>query len=175
MIHKMLDVYEKRIRENSWLSQATKDKAIVKLRALILKIGYPDKIEEIYDRLQVDPTASLYENEVQFGREQIKYNLEKLYQDVDRTVWLMPGDMVNACYDPQRNDLTFPAAILQKPFYDLKQSRATNYGGIGVVIAHEVSHAFDNNGAQFDEFGNMKNWWTDEDFAEFKKLSLIHI
>lgn len=113
MIHKMLDVYEKRIRENSWLSQATKDKAIVKLRALILKIGYPDKIEEIYDRLQVDPTASLYENEVQFGREQIKYNLEKLYQDVDRTVWLMPGDMVNACYDPQRNDLTFPAAILQ--------------------------------------------------------------
>lgn len=175
MIHKMLDVYEKRIRENSWLSQATKDKAIVKLRALILKIGYPDKIEEIYDRLQVDPTASLYENEVQFGREQIKYNLEKLDQDVDRTVWLMPGNLVNACYDPQRNDLTFPAAILQKPFYDLKQSRATNYGGIGVVIAHEVSHAFDNNGAQFDEFGNMKNWWTDEDFAEFKKRTQAEI
>ena len=175
MIHKMLNVYEKRIRENSWLSQATKDKAIVKLRALILKIGYPDKIEEIYDRLTVDPEASLYANEAQFGREQIKYNLEKLGQDVDRSVWLMPGNLVNACYDPQRNDLTFPAAILQKPFYDLEQSRSLNYGGIGVVIAHEISHAFDNNGAQFDEFGNMKNWWTEKDFAEFKKRTQAEI
>ena len=172
MIHKMIDVYEKRISENDWLSEDTKKKAIVKLRALILKIGYPEKIEEIYDRLQVVPEAeggSLYSNESAAAVESVKYNLEKLTQPVDRTVWLMPGNLVNACYDPQRNDITFPAAILQKPFYDLKQSRSLNYGGIGVVIAHEISHAFDNNGAKFDEFGNLKNWWTDEDFAEFKK------
>ncbi len=81
----------------------------------------------------------------------------------------MPGNLNNACYDPYKNDLTFPAGILQAPFYDAKQSRAANYGGIGATIGHEVSHAFDNNGAQFDEKGNMKNWWTKEDFAEFNK------
>ncbi|WP_297816325.1 M13 family metallopeptidase [uncultured Lactobacillus sp.] len=172
MIHKMIDVYEQRINDNSWLSEETKKKAIVKLRALILKIGYPEKIERIYDLYEVTPESeggSLYANEAQAGKVALKYNLDKLYKDVDRTVWRMPGNLVNACYDPQRNDITFPAAILQKPFYDLKQSRSLNYGGIGVVIAHEISHAFDNNGAKFDEFGNLKNWWTDQDFAEFKK------
>lgn len=178
MIHKMLDVYEKRLRENDWLSEATKEKAIVKLNALILKIGYPDKIEEIYDRMTVTPESeggSLYSNARAAEIENVKYNTEKLHQPVDRTVWLMPGNMVNACYDPQRNDLTFPAAILQAPFYDLKQDRAENFGGIGTVIAHEVSHAFDNNGAKFDEFGNLKNWWTDEDFAEFEKRTQAEI
>ncbi|WP_304230812.1 M13 family metallopeptidase [Lactobacillus kitasatonis] len=178
MIHKMLDVYEERIKNNDWLSEETKHKAIVKLRALILKIGYPDKIEEIYDRLHVTPASeggSLYSNARAAEIEQVKYNVEKLHKPVDRTVWLMPGNLVNACYDPQRNDLTFPAAILQAPFYDLKQDRAENFGGIGTVIAHEVSHAFDNNGAQFDEYGNMKNWWTDADYAEFKKRTQAEI
>lgn len=178
MIHKMLDVYEERIKNNDWLSEETKHKAIVKLRALILKIGYPDKIEEIYDRLHVTPASeggSLYSNARAAEIEQVKYNVEKLHKPVDRTVWLMPGNLVNACYDPQRNDLTFPAAILQAPFYDLKQDRAENFGGIGTVIAHEVSHAFDNNGAQFDEYGNMKNWWTDTDYAEFKKRTQAEI
>lgn len=178
MIHRMLDVYEKRINENNWLSDATKKKAIVKLRALILKVGYPDKIEEIYNRLQVTPASqggSLYSNERAAAIEREKYMIEKLQKPVDRTVWLMPGNLVNACYDPQRNDLTFPAAILQAPFYDLKQTRAQNFGGIGTVIAHEVSHAFDNNGAQFDELGNMVNWWTDADYAEFKKRTQAEI
>ena len=178
MIHKMLDVYEERIKNNDWLSEETKHKAIVKLRALILKIGYPDKIEEIYDRLHVTPASeggSLYSNARAAEIEQVKYNVEKLHKPVDRTVWLMPGNLVNACYDPQRNDLTFPAAILQAPFYDLKQDRAENFGGIGTVIAHEVSHAFDNNGAQFDEYGNMKNWLTDADYAEFKKRTQAEI
>lgn len=83
----------------------------------------------------------------------------------------MPGHLVNACYDPQRNDITFPAAILQAPFYSLQQTSSENYGGAGAVIAHEISHAFDNNGAQFDEFGNMNNWWTDDDYAKFKQLT----
>ena len=172
MIHKMLDVYEERIKNNDWLSEETKHKAIVKLRALILKIGYPDKIEEIYDRLHVTPASeggSLYSNARAAEIEQVKYNVEKLHKPVDRTVWLMPGNLVNACYDPQRNDLTFPAGILQKPFYDINQSRGANYGGIGATIGHEVSHAFDNNGAKFDENGNMNNWWTKQDFTEFNK------
>lgn len=172
MIHRMLDVYKERLQNNSWLSEATKKQAVVKLEALELKIGYPDKIEEIYNRFKVataNEGGSLYSNEREFGIVEQKYNIEQLHKEVDRTVWAMPGNLVNACYDPQRNDLTFPAAILQAPFYDLKQDRATNFGGIGTVIAHEVSHAFDNNGAQFDEFGNMTNWWTDEDYAEFKK------
>ncbi|RMC47287.1 M13 family metallopeptidase [Lactobacillus sp. ESL0228] len=178
MIRRMLTVYKERLAKNSWLSEATKKKAIVKLEALELKIGYPDKIEEIYNRLEVIPAnqgGSLYSNERAFAIEEQKYNIEQLHREVDRTIWAMPGNLVNACYDPQRNDLTFPAAILQAPFYDLKQDRATNFGGIGTVIAHEVSHAFDNNGAQFDELGNMTNWWTDEDYAEFKKRTQAEI
>lgn len=178
MIHKMLVVYEQRLQNNSWLSEATKAKAIVKLQALILKVGYPDKIEAIYDRLQVTPASAggtLYSNVRAAAVTTQAYELEKLHRPVDRTVWLMPGNLVNACYDPQRNDLTFPAAILQAPFYDLKQSRAANFGGIGTVIAHEVSHAFDNNGAKFDEFGNMVDWWKKADFAEFKKRTEAEI
>lgn len=169
MIHNMLKVYEQRINDNNWLSEDTKKKAIIKLRALVLKIGYPEKIEKIYDLLQIDPERSLYENEAQMATVRTKYMLDKLTQPVDRSVWLMPGNLNNACYDPQRNDLTFPAGILQAPFYDIHQSRGANYGGIGATIGHEVSHAFDNSGAKFDEHGNMNNWWTDKDFAEFNK------
>lgn len=169
MIKNMIKVYEDRIKNNDWLSEDTKKKAIVKLNALVLKIGYPEKEEKIYDLLQVDPKKSLYENEKELGKVAVKYNLDKLTKPVDRSEWVMPGNMNNACYDPQRNDITFPAGILQAPFYDLHQDRAANYGGIGATIAHEISHAFDNNGAKFDEFGNMKNWWTDQDFAEFNK------
>ncbi|WEV43808.1 M13 family peptidase [Lactobacillus sp. ESL0684] len=178
MIHRMLDVYEERLLANDWLSEATKQKAVGKLTALELKIGYPEKIEDIYNRLEVTPASqggSLYSNDRAFAIAEQKYNMEQLHKEVDRTVWAMPANLVNACYDPQRNDLTFPAAILQAPFYDLKQDRATNFGGIGSVIAHEVSHAFDNNGAQFDKFGNMTNWWTDEDYAEFKKRTQAEI
>ncbi|WEV51844.1 M13 family metallopeptidase [Lactobacillus sp. ESL0731] len=178
MIHRMLAVYEHRLQNNDWLSASTKEKAIAKLRALKLKIGYPDKIEAIYDQLQVVPAdqgGSLYANRRSFRIAKAKYNFAKLQQAVDPTVWEMPGDMVNACYNGQINDLTFPAAILQKPFYDINQSRAANFGGIGSVIAHEISHAFDNNGAQFDEHGNMNNWWTKEDYAEFQKRTQAEI
>ena len=173
MIHRMIDVYEQRINANEWLSPATKQKAITKLRALVLKIGYPDKIEHVYDLFQVED--DLYSTQANMREVDWKYNFAKLYKPVDRSEWYMPGNLINACYDPQRNDITFPAAILQAPFYDLKASRATNYGGIGVVIAHEISHAFDNNGAKYDEFGNMKNWWTKKDFAEFEKRTQAEI
>lgn len=169
MIKNMLKVYEERIQNNTWLSEDTKKQAIVKLQALKLKVGYPDKQQAIFDRLEVDPNSSLYANQSKINQEKVKYNFEKLNKPVDASIWAMPGNLNNACYDPQNNDLTFPAGILQAPFYDAKQSRGANYGGIGATIGHEVSHAFDNNGAQFDEKGNLKNWWTKEDYAEFNK------
>lgn len=169
MIKKMLKVYEQRIQNNSWLSEDTKKQAIIKLKALRLKVGYPEKNRALFDNLVVDPNKSLYENHVLINQERIKDILQRLNKKPDKSIWEMPGNLNNACYDPYKNDLTFPAGILQAPFYDAKQSRAANYGGIGATIGHEVSHAFDNNGAQFDEKGNMKNWWTKKDFAEFNK------
>ncbi|MEJ6347998.1 M13-type metalloendopeptidase [Holzapfeliella sp. He02] len=172
MVEKMVQIYKNRIQANDWLSDETKEKAIVKLEKIAVKIGYPDKIEAIYSKFHVTPAeqgGTLYGNLSAMSRISIQENLDKLTKEVDRTEWAMPGNLVNACYDPSRNDITFPAAILQKPFYDLHQSSSANYGGIGAVIAHEISHAFDNNGAQFDEYGNMNNWWQDQDFTEFKK------
>jgi len=171
MIKKMIDIYEQRINDNDWLGEDTKKKAIVKLEKIVLKVGYPDKIEAIYKKLTVDENTTLYDNMVQLNKILTQDNLDDYHKPVDRTKWAMPGHMVNACYDPTRNDITFPAAILQAPFYSLKQTSSENYGGIGATIAHEISHAFDNNGAQFDEYGNMHNWWTKEDYAHFKGLT----
>ena len=127
MIHRMIDVYEQRITNNEWLSPATKEKAITKLRALVLKIGYPNKIDHVYDLFQVTPAnegGNLYSNQANIREVSLKHNFDKLYKPVDRSEWYMPGNLINACYDPQRNDITFPAAILEAPFYDINASRA---------------------------------------------------
>ncbi|MFC6176308.1 M13-type metalloendopeptidase [Companilactobacillus huachuanensis] len=171
MIKKMIVIYEQRINDNDWLGEDTKKKAIVKLEKIVLKVGYPDKIETIYKKLIVDENATLYDNMIRLDKILTQDNLDDYQRPVDRTKWAMPGHMVNACYDSMRNDITFPAAILQAPFYSLKQTSSENYGGIGATIAHEISHAFDNNGAQFDEYGNMHNWWTKEDYVHFKNLT----
>ncbi|WP_334332046.1 M13 family metallopeptidase [Companilactobacillus sp. HBUAS59544] len=171
MVVRMIDIYKQRLADNSWLSQATKEKAIVKLNKIVIKVGYPDKVQDIFHHLKIDETKSLYENVTQLNRVVRQFELEKFQKPVDRSVWLMPGEMVNACYDPSRNDITFPAGILQAPFYSLQQTSSENFGGIGATIAHEISHAFDNSGAKFDEFGNLNNWWTKEDYAKFEKLT----
>ncbi|WP_442892134.1 M13 family metallopeptidase [Companilactobacillus sp. HBUAS59699] len=171
MIKKMISIYEQRISDNTWLSEDTKKKAIVKLDKIEVKVGYPDKIDHIYSKIKINENDSLYDNLREIRKIFIQDSLDQYHKPVDRTKWLMPGHMVNACYDPSRNDITFPAAILQAPFYSLEQTSSENFGGIGAVIAHEISHAFDNNGAQFDEFGNMNNWWTKEDYAKFTKLT----
>ncbi|CAJ1193330.1 Neutral endopeptidase [Companilactobacillus paralimentarius] len=171
MIQQMIAIYKQRLSDNDWLSESTKKQAIVKLDKIVLKVGYPDKIEDIYRKLTVDESATLYDNMIRLNRILTQDNLAEYTRPVDRTKWLMPGHMVNACYDSSRNDITFPAAILQAPFYSLKQTSSENYGGIGATIAHEISHAFDNNGAQFDEYGNMHDWWTKEDYAKFKQLT----
>lgn len=169
MVQDIIATYKKRIAKNDFLSAPTKEKAILKLSKIVIKMGYPDKCDRMYEAFTVDEASSFYEAMETISKERNAYILAKLYKDVDRSEWVMPGHMVNACYNPYTNDITFPAAILQAPFYSLKQSRSENLGGIGAVIGHEISHAFDNNGAQCDELGNLHNWWTEKDFASFKE------
>ena len=165
----IIATYKLRVSRNDFLSEQTKQKAIGKLDKIVVKMGYPDKCNELYDKLVFDANSSLFDAVETLRNIRSLYNLDKLYQDVDRTEWPMPGHMVNACYNPTSNDITFPAAILQAPFYSIKQSRSENLGGIGAVIGHEISHAFDNNGAKCDENGNLNNWWTEEDFKRFEE------
>lgn len=171
MVEQMIKVYKGRLKNNTWLSQATRDKAILKLDKLGIQVGYPDKIPALYDKFKVDEEESLIANLNQLAVIANKEMFGRWNQPVDRLRWEMSAATVNAYYHPFKNIIVFPAAILQAPFYSLKQSSSQNYGGIGAVIAHEISHAFDNNGALFDEFGNLNNWWTDEDSAHFKKLA----
>ncbi|MBR6359928.1 MAG: M13 family metallopeptidase [Lachnospiraceae bacterium] len=171
IVQKIIDTYKLRIRKNTFLAEPTKEKAIKKLSTIEVKIGYPDTVREIYSKYVFDESDSYYDAIAKIDRIDQEDLFDKLYKPVDRTEWPMPGHMVNACYSPYRNDITFPAAILQKPFYSLSQTVSENLGGIGAVIGHEISHAFDNNGAKFDENGNLNNWWLEEDFAAFKELT----
>lgn len=171
LVKNIIETYKDRVANNEFLAKETKDKAILKLSTIEIKMGYPDKINHVYGKLVVNEKDSLLEAYNNVRRELFKDNLSKLYKPVDRTEWAMPGHMVNACYNPSANDITFPAAILQKPFYGLDQTVSQNLGGIGAVIGHEISHAFDNNGAQFDEKGNLFKWWTDKDYENFKGLT----
>ncbi len=165
----MIDVYKSRLETADWLAPATRQKAIVKLNVITPHIGYPEKLPETYGKKIIDDNLSLVENAQNLAKISIAYSWSKWNKPVDRSEWHMPAHMVNAYYDPQQNQIVFPAAILQAPFYSLEQSSSANYGGIGAVIAHEISHAFDTNGASFDENGSLKNWWTDEDYAAFKE------
>ena len=171
LVKEIIEAYKTRMADNVFLKPETKEKAILKLSTIAIKMGYPDKVDPFYGELKVEENDSLYASLHKLSIQRIKHSLEKLTKPVDRGEWAMPGHMVNACYNPFANDITFPAAILQKPFYGLDQSRSRNLGGIGAVIGHEISHAFDNNGASFDEKGNLANWWTEEDYAAFKALT----
>ncbi|HIW89958.1 MAG TPA: M13 family peptidase [Candidatus Ligilactobacillus excrementipullorum] len=171
MVEKMVAVYQHRLANNDWLSADTKKKAVTKLSTLGIQVGYPDELDPLYKKFVVDPTESLYENDERFTKIVLADHYSRWGKEVDRTRWEMPAHMVNAYYNPQFNVIVFPAAILQAPFYSLNQNSSENYGGIGAVIAHEISHAFDNNGAQFDEVGNLHNWWTEDDMKHFKALA----
>ena len=169
IVKQIVATYQKRIADNDILEPATKEKAILKLNKMGLKMAYPDRVEPLYDKLVFDESKSLFEIVTSLRRIRMEDNFAKLNQEVDRTHWAMPGHMVNACYDPFANDITFPAAILQPPFYSIHQTRSENLGGIGAVIGHEISHAFDSNGAKCDELGNLNNWWTKADERKFNK------
>ena len=150
-----------------WMSDATKAKAQEKLASFTVKIGYPDKWKD-YSTLTIDPSKSYYENLRDASIWATKDNLDKYGKPVDRDEWGMTPQTVNAYYNPTTNEICFPAAILQPPFYNPDADDAVNYGAIGVVIGHEMTHGFDDQGRQFDKDGNMNNWWTDEDAAAFK-------
>ena len=171
LVKKIIETYKRRVADNTFLEESTKKKAILKLSTINIKMGYPDKVDDIYKEMTIDDNDSYFDSMLKINRINNRHNFNKLYKPVDKNEWQMPGHMVNACYDPNRNDITFPAAILQKPFYALSQKESENLGGIGAVIAHEISHAFDNNGAHFDENGNLYNWWTDKDNAAFKEMT----
>jgi putative endopeptidase len=153
-----------------WMSDDTKLNAIKKLNAFTVKIGYPDKWKD-YSDLEIDPNLTYYQNRQNIGKWHEKKMLEKWGKPVDRTEWGMTPQTVNAYYNPVANEIVFPAAILQAPFFDPASSDAENYGGIGVVIGHEMTHGFDDQGCNFDADGNMVNWWTPEDAEAFANLT----
>ena len=167
IVYQIIDTYKKRIKTNDILGDASKEKAILKLSKMGVKMGYPDKARAIYEKLVFNPDDSLFDIVVSLRAIRELDSLDKLDKPTEPENWAMPGHMVNACYDPFVNDITFPAAILQAPFYSLKQTRSENLGGIGGVIGHEISHAFDSNGAKCDENGNINDWWTEDDFKRF--------
>ncbi|MBO4573675.1 MAG: M13 family metallopeptidase [Clostridia bacterium] len=168
---RIIAAYKDRMARNTFLAPETKEKAILKLDSIRVKMGYPDKYDEVYDSLKVSEDESFFDAMYRIKRTKLVASLNELNKPTDFSKWAMPAHVVNACYDPFKNDITFPAAILQKPFYGIDQSLEENLGGIGAVIGHEISHAFDNNGSHFDEKGCMNNWWKDEDFKKFEVLT----
>ena len=161
-----------RIQALDWMSDETKDKAIEKLNAITIKIGYPDKWRD-YSKLNIDAKLSLFENLENVALWAHDYALSELGQPVDKAKWHMTPQTVNAYYNPSSNEICFPAGILQYPFFDMQADDAFNYGAIGVVIGHEMTHGFDDQGCQFDKDGNMANWWTEEDKARFDELTKV--
>ena len=166
MIENVIAAYKDRINALEWMSDSTKVKAIEKLNKFTVKVGYPDKWKD-YSSMEVKPGNTYYDNMVAVQTWNLKDNLEKIDEPVDRTEWGMSPQTVNAYFNPFNNEIVFPAAILQPPFYDYKADEAVNYGGIGAVIGHEISHAFDDSGSRFDANGNLVNWWTETDLKNF--------
>jgi putative endopeptidase len=150
----------------SWMSPETKKQAITKLDAFLNKIGYPDKWRD-YSALEIDRGPYVL-NRARAGAFEVRRDLNKIGRPVDRMEWQMSPPTVNAYYNPLINEIVFPAGILQPPFFDAEADDAYNYGGMGSVIGHEMSHGFDDSGAQFDATGNLKNWWTEDDLKNFK-------
>ncbi len=166
MIANVIDAYKARIQKLDWMSDETKTKAIEKLNKFTVKIGYPDSWED-YSKMEVSADKTYFENMAAVGKWARDKNFAEIGEPVDKTEWGMSPQTVNAYFNPLNNEIVFPAAILQPPFYNYTADEAVNYGGIGAVIGHEISHAFDDSGARFDSDGNLKNWWTDEDLAAF--------
>jgi putative endopeptidase len=160
-----------RIKTNTWMSETTKEKAIEKLNAFHVKIGYPDKWRN-YDTLKIEKD-NFYANVLRSNKFEIAYQLSKINKPVDKTLWLMTPQTVNAYYNPTTNEICFPAAILQPPFFDMNADDAVNYGAIGVVIGHEMTHGFDDKGRQYDKDGNLNDWWIAEDADNFSKRAQV--
>ncbi|WP_367565269.1 M13 family metallopeptidase [Lacrimispora sp.] len=174
MVYQILEAYRKQILALDWMGEETKAAAIKKLDHMTMKIGYPDQWPDDYGQALVvspDEGGTLIDNTLSLVRAKRKMEREKVLKPVDKSEWQMTPQTVNAYYNPSGNEIVFPAAILQPPFYDPEADHAANLGGIGMVIAHEVSHAFDSSGSLYDEKGNYHVWWTEEDRTRFKELA----
>lgn len=174
MVDEIIAVYKERLENNTWLSEDTKTMAVKKLDAMTINVGYPEEANELYSKFKTVSASeggTLISNADAFTLLVQQDQFSKVGEAVDRGEWPLSADTVNAMYSPLDNSINFPAAILQAPFFDVNQSKEANYGGIGAVIGHEISHAFDPNGSLFDEKGSLNNWWTEEDYAKFNELS----
>ena len=169
LVGNLLKAFEQSIHDLAWMTDATKQQALVKLSKITPKIGYPEKWRD-YSKLEV-AAVDLAGNMRRSALHEHQRMLDKLGQPVDRGEWGMTPQTVNAYYNPGLNEIVFPAAILQPPFFDAEADDAVNYGGIGAVIGHEISHGFDDQGCKYDGDGNLKNWWTESDQAAFEKLT----
>jgi len=167
MIANVIAAFQNRINNLDWMGDETKKKAIEKLDKFTVKIAYPDEWED-YSSLMVKEGNTYAENMMAVSDWSLKKNISEIGEPVDKKEWGMPPQTVNAYFNPLNNEIVFPAAILQPPFYNYTADEAVNYGGIGAVIGHEISHAFDDSGARFDANGNVNNWWTPEDLIEFE-------
>lgn len=166
LVDNLKKAFEIRITNLDWMSDSTKTKAIEKLHAFTEKIGYPDKWRD-YSNVEVKRDA-YFENRLSANKNDYLYGIAKVGQPVDRTEWHTTPPTVTAYNNPPLNEIVFPAGILQPPYFDLNADDALNYGGIGMVIGHEITHSFDDQGAQYDKDGNVKNWWTKDDYEKFK-------
>ncbi|MEO8711337.1 MAG: M13 family metallopeptidase, partial [Parafilimonas sp.] len=164
LVSNLQKAFEARIDKLDWMSDSTKKVAVDKLHAFIKKIGYPDKWREY--NVSIDKNK-FYDNIISCSEDDYQYNLKKLGKPVDRTEWGMTPPTINAYYNPTFNEIVFPAGILQFPFFDVNADDAINYGGIGMVIGHEMTHGFDDQGSQYDKEGNLKNWWSHNDSLQF--------
>jgi len=169
LVDNLLKAYESSIRDLAWMTPETKQRALDKLAKITTKIGYTEKWRD-YSGLEVKPD-DLLGNLLRSSEVEYQRMIDKLGKRVDRTEWYMTPQTVNAYYNPGSNEIVFPAAILQPPFFDFEADDAVNYGSIGSVIGHEISHAFDDQGSKYDGDGNLNDWWSDEDRAAFKKLT----
>ena len=167
LVNNLQKSFENRINQLDWMSDSTKQKAKEKLYAITKKIGYPDKWRN-YDKVKISRTA-YFENTLSLDQNDYQFQLAQLNKPVDKTQWGTTPGTVTAYYNPSFNEIVFPAGILQYPYFDFSADDAINYGGIGMVIGHEMTHAFDDQGAQFDKDGNVKNWWTKEDYQKFRE------
>jgi putative endopeptidase len=166
LVNNLMIAFENRVKNLDWMGDSTKAKAIVKLKAIIRKIGYPTKWKN-YDDVTIDKN-NFFANAKSVQKHNQAESVTKIGKPVDKTEWGMSAPTVNAYYNPTFNEIVFPAGILQFPFFDVNADDAINYGGIGMVIGHEITHGFDDQGSQYDADGNLKNWWTKEDSEKFK-------
>lgn len=166
LVDNLKKAFEARVNKLDWMSDSTKTKAKEKLYAFTEKIGYPDKWRD-YSKVEVN-RGTYFENRLSADKNDYRYSLAKVGQPVDRTEWFTTPPTVTAYNNPPLNEIVFPAGILQPPYFDMYADDALNYGGIGMVIGHEITHSFDDQGAQYDKEGNVKNWWTKDDYDKFK-------